>query len=155
MNVPRPDREAGIGLVEVLVAIVLLGLGVVGIMGAYGGVIKLSALHRNQASTTNALTIAAEAVASPAVAYQPCAGADPSTGAYRTAIDAALSQATNSQGVTFTVTYWSGTRFPPGEPCHDNDGQVPAMQRIQLITFSSVVPTQTNPWTLTIVKRAA
>ncbi len=156
----RPARvysnDAGVGLVELLVAIVLLGIGVVAILASYAGLIKLSVLHRDQGSTTNALTIAAESVASPATTYQACAGGNTNTGTYRTALDAALSAATNSTNVTFTVEYWNGTAFVAGEAnCNDNDGQVPAMQRMQRITFSAVVPTQSNPWTLTIVKRAA
>lgn len=156
MNAQVRDREAGVGLIELLISIVLLGIGVVAILGAYGGVIKLSALHGHQSRTTNALTIAAEAVASPATTYQACAGADQSTGTYRTAIDAALTAAQNTIAVTYTVAYWNGTQFVAGEGnCRDNDNQVPAMQRMQQITLTAVVPTQSNPWSVTIIKRAA
>ncbi len=134
----------------------LLGTGVVAILGAYGGVIKLSSLHGSQSRTTNALTIAAEAVASPATTYSACAGADTNSGIYRTAIDGALADASNTIAVDFTVSYWNGTQFVTGEAnCRDNDNQVPAMQRMQQITLTAVVPTQSNPWSLTIIKRAA
>lgn len=147
------DPEAGVGLVELLIAIVLLGVGAVAILASFATVIRLSKLHNDQTSTTNALTIAAEAVASPVVAYQPCAGVDPDTGAYRSAINQALTSALNSTAVTFSVTYWNGTSFD--STCRDTDGQIPTMERMQRVELSAVVPDQSNPWTLTIVKRAA
>lgn len=147
------DPEAGVGLVELLMAIVLLGIGAVAILASYATVIRLSKLHNDQTSTTNALTIAAEAVSSPVVAYQPCAGSSPGSGTYHTAITQALAAAANSADVSYSVTYWNGEDFDG--TCRDNDGQVPAMERMQLITFSATVTDQSNPWTLTVVKRAA
>lgn len=147
------DPEAGVGLVELLMAIVLLGVGAVAILASYATVVRLSKLHKDQTSTTNALTIAAEAVSSPVVVYQACAGASPGSGTYHTAISQALAAAANVTNVTFSVTYWNGTTFDA--TCRDSDGQVPAMERMQLITLSALVIDQPNPWTLTIVKRAA
>jgi Tfp pilus assembly protein FimT len=149
-----PGRgDAGIGLVELLMAIVLLGIGAVAVLAGFATTIKMSALHKDQTEATGALAIAAEAVSSPFVAYQPCAGDDPGTGTYRSAIDQALGQAANTNGVGFSVDYWNGSGFDT--TCRDTDGQVPAFGRMQQITLSTTVKGQSNTWTLVVLKRAA
>jgi type II secretory pathway component PulJ len=151
---PEPDRdECGATLIEVLVAVVLLGIGTVGILAALSTSIKLSTVQRRQVSANAALAIAAEAIASANTPYAACAGADTTSGAYRQAIESALAQARNPQRVTFTVRYWNGGQGSGFDTtCRDGGQIVPAYEQLQLISLSTPV-TGSGAWTLDVVKR--
>jgi len=59
-----PKHEQGFTLVEVLVAMLVLGIGIAALMTAMGTHIKTSAANRNQAEATSTLSAAAEYVKS-------------------------------------------------------------------------------------------
>lgn len=143
--------DDGTGLIELLFAIVLLGIGVVAILSAMATMVRTSALHRDQARATDALTIAAEGISATAVAYQSCAAVNLTT--YTTAKDNALAAAGVTSGVTISnVAYWNGTGFV--STCYDADPNVDNANKIQRISLSASVPRQATPFTLEIVKRA-
>lgn len=60
----RTDRldEEGFTLVEVLIALIVLGIGIAALMTAFGMQIKTSLTNRNQAASESLLTAAAEYV---------------------------------------------------------------------------------------------
>ena len=144
--------DDGTGLIELLFAIVLLGIGVVAILSAMATMVRTSALHRDQARATDALTIAAEGISATSVAYQSCAAVNLTT--YTTAKDNALAAAGVTSGVTISnVAYWNGTGFD-STTCYDADPNVDNANKIQRILLSASVPRQATPFTLEIVKRA-
>lgn len=102
MSAPAADRAAGESLVELLVAMVVLGITVTGILGALLVTTQASGQHRRQVQAQNALRGWAEQVS--AAAYTDCAVAG-SIAAPSPALPA---------GFTATVTavrYWNGTAF--------------------------------------------
>lgn len=89
----RPRSEAGATLVEILVAVVVIGIGFTAILGGLGTSFALSALHREQARAEAEIRRYAEAVkAAP----------------YSTACPAAYTKA----GIPFAA----GADFPADEP---------------------------------------
>ena len=147
----RLRGDDGTGLIELLFAIVLLGIGVVAILSAMATMVRTSALHRDQARATDALTIAAEGISATSVAYQSCAAVNLTP--YTTAKDNALAAAGVTSVVTIDVAYWNGTEFRD-LPCYDTDPNVDNANKIQRISLSASVPRQATPFTLEIVKRA-
>lgn len=157
----RLQGDVGVGLVELLMAIVLLGIGAVAVMAALGTATKSSALYENQTRAFTALGIAAEAVSSPDLPYDTgCAGA--ATASYETRVSNAVNQAFSSvvpakrPSVEIqSITYWNGEDFAE-EPCLDNLGElVPAFDRMQRITLVATVQGSSKAYTIDVVKRAA
>jgi type II secretory pathway pseudopilin PulG len=68
----RADREAGDTLIEVLVAVVIMGIAFVVIVGGIGTAIIGAAVQQNQATADSVLKTAAETVTGE-TAYKPCA----------------------------------------------------------------------------------
>ena len=73
---PRFRGDAGVGLIEVLVAVVLLGVGAVAVLAGMATSTKASGSYENQTNAFNVLGVASEALSSPDLAYQPCASGD-------------------------------------------------------------------------------
>lgn len=100
-NLPRRN-EGGFTLVEVVVAVSILGLGVVALLGGLAMSVFGSGLHRNQADLDAALVNAVEAIK--AQPYQACLGSNPTGIPY-----------TNSPGYA-EVAIGSGNYSPFGNP---------------------------------------
>lgn len=113
-------RDGGLSLIEVLIAIVIMGIAMAAILGAIGTQIRGADAHRDQSNAQVVLTSAAERVK--AVLYSACGAA-------------ATSYATAARGVTppsdwvstgwspngsvsVAVTFWNGTAFT--NACNDN-----------------------------------
>jgi type II secretory pathway pseudopilin PulG len=108
---PRPSTrdDRGETLVELLVALVILGTAVVALIGAVATGVRMSDIHRKEATAGSYVRSFGEAVntavnATP-TGYTACATITTYTGAY-TVPDTAGYVA----DVT-TVTYWNGTAF--------------------------------------------
>lgn len=106
----QPDDE-GFTLVEVLVAMIVLGIGIAALMSAMGTHVKTTVANRNQAIATSTLTAAAEYVKSyqwnPVLAAGTCP---------------AISGATlTSNGPTaptgLAITYSDGQSMPSASMC--------------------------------------
>jgi Tfp pilus assembly protein PilV len=96
------DGDTGETLIELLVAIVILGIAVVAILGGIVVVVESSSMHRRQAQAQNGLRVWAEQIS--AATYSDCA----------TAGSFSLPSPSLPNGFTPTVTavqYWSGTSF--------------------------------------------
>jgi prepilin-type N-terminal cleavage/methylation domain-containing protein len=87
----RPSRDAGETLIEVVIAIAIMGIAFVALMGGMLTAISLSALHRKQADTQLQLVSAVEQVKS-----APYAGSCAAPPQYSVA------------GVSISVEYWKG-----------------------------------------------
>jgi len=96
------DGDTGETLIELLVAIVILGIAVVAILGGIVVIVESSTLHRKQAQSQNWLRSWAEQIS--AATYNDCAAA----GGF------SLPSPSLPSGFTPTVTavqYWTGTSF--------------------------------------------
>ncbi len=139
---PSRARDAGIRLVERLIAIVILGGGVVAVLAGYGTLVRASAAHTEQVETTNSLTNVAEALALAPYATG-CTQA-----VYDADIAAAIAATGSDSAVDATITYWDGDSFEP--TCLDS--VVAARFRIQQIELEATYRRSTE--TLSITKRS-
>jgi len=138
----RVEGDAGVGLIEVVVATVILGVGVVALLAAYATVVRSSSFDREQAEVTRALTVAAEDLAE--AGYVP-ACSDATGPAYAAAVrDDVLAD------VSITVTYWDGASFV--DDCVGYDS-LPAHARMQRLVIEARHGHERE--TLDIVKRAS
>ena len=122
----RPRPEAGETLVEILVAIVILGVGVATLVGGLGSAIFSSSLHRNQSEIDAVLVSAAETVKGEAYATcaTPAAYPPSPTGLYATWA--------GTLAVT-SVRYWNGS----GWDTTCDPGLVSAGYDTQLVTLAA------------------
>ena len=109
---PQPSpTDDGFTLVEVLMALIVLGIGVAALMAAMGMHVKTSAANRNQAAGAAMLVTASEYVKSyawnPTVSGGTCAAIQAS--------DLPTPAPTPPTG--YTVTYGAGQTMPPASPC--------------------------------------
>lgn len=106
--------EAGYSLVELLIAIAILGVGVTTVLGGMMTSITVSDLGRRQAEGQGAVRTMAEAIVGDT--YADCATSYPATGFSSPA----------GYTVTQTVSYWDGTAFVP--TCGTDSG----LQRVEI-----------------------
>lgn len=144
---PHRRHDAGESLLELLVAVALLGTASVSILAGFGTLIKTSAAGKKTADTATVLTAAAESVSDNVrnpyqadcqpLRYDPLAGVTLPAGVAATevSIDA--------------VRYWDGDEFvADAELCVDDT--VPEY-RLQLVTVA--VRTSASERTIDVVKR--
>lgn len=139
--------EDGVSLVEVVVAVAILGLAVVALLGGLGTAVRGSDIHRSQATGETVVRSAAERVKDPGVAYLPCAGVA-AAGAYVDGLSVPAGFAVSVAG----VRVWdeaSGAFVAPSAlaSCPSNDAGV------QLVTVSVVAGDGRASETLDVVKR--
>jgi type II secretory pathway pseudopilin PulG len=122
----RVEGERGESLLELIIAITILGVCVVAVASGIAVSIKVSAIHRDQATASAFLHNYAETLQG---AYQDCATA----GAYNTAslLPPPTSGGFNSPQVV--VTYWNGSTFSAsGTTCSDATPKDPGLQQVTL-----------------------
>lgn len=139
---------SGFSLVEVLVSIVLLGIGVTAVMTGMITASRGSGDTRGLVDQRQVLLSAADRLL--AAGYAPCAGADPA-GPYAGTLATVVLPNSNGANVSanvqvFRVDYWDGTdRFVTSCTYDSTAGARSRMQRLTLRTDSD---------SLVIVKRA-
>jgi type II secretory pathway pseudopilin PulG len=101
--------EHGETLVEILVAVAILGLAATALIGALGTITSASSLHRHQATAETAIRSYAEAVK--AAGYRDCRA--PATYA---AADVGFAVPAGFDSAPPVVSYWDGTDFRAGCP---------------------------------------
>lgn len=147
-----PDR--GSGLIEILVAVVLLGLGAAGTLTALTVAIRGSGQASRLSSARRWLVSAADYVASDAVPRVPCTSGE---AAVRAAYQAAAQTVTAARPAGWSATritvvgpvmFWNGTSYT--STCYESSGL-----RLQLITLLATAPTGGQTETLTLVKTYA
>lgn len=125
----RVRGEQGETLLELIVAIAILGVCVVAIGSGIAMSVKISAIHRNQATASAFLHNYAEAVQG---SYTPCSGAIPPN---YVAVGSLAPPTNGFNAPTATVTFWDPTAvsFNTGS-CPGAD---PGLQQVTLNLASS------------------
>ena len=103
------DRERGETLLELLIALVIMGIGVLAIIGGLGTSMSMSGLHRNQSTAGVIVRDYAESIEAfvGGSGYQPCAA--PS--AYAPAAVGYSTPSANYVPSPVSVRYWNGSAF--------------------------------------------
>jgi type II secretory pathway pseudopilin PulG len=146
----RRDRgQRGETLVELLVAISILGTGVVALLGGIGTSILVSDVHRKEATVDTVVHSYAEAIESAVAAapsaYVDCAGSD----AYSTPIG--FSVPSGYDATVTNVQYWTGTDFSaPGYPCTSEAAQTLSSAGARAVAKATVSDTGIQKLTLVV-----
>jgi prepilin-type N-terminal cleavage/methylation domain-containing protein len=130
------DRDAGLTLVEVLLAVAILGIGVTAIVGGMMTSIKSSDMERRAADGQTAMRAYAEAVAG--ATYAACASSYTATGFTAPA----------GFSASMTVTYWNASTSSFGSSC-----TVPTDSGLQKVALTVAATDGRATETLTIAKR--
>ncbi len=138
------ERERGETLLELLIAIAILGIAVVAIVAGIATALTASDVNRKQARVETLLRNYAEAVTNPAVGYVECA----TTGSYPSAPTGFTLPSGYSISIT-SMAYWNADNpatFTSTCPANPDNG----VQRVTVRVNSSDVR---GDKTLTFVKR--
>ncbi|MDQ1621416.1 MAG: hypothetical protein QOE19_3985 [Actinomycetota bacterium] len=130
------DRDAGLTLVEVLLAVAILGIGVTAIVGGMMTSIKSSDMERRAADGQTAMRAYAEAVAG--ATYAACASSYTATGFTAPA----------GFSASMTVTYWNASTSSFGSSC-----TVPTDSGLQKVALTVAATDGRATETLSIAKR--
>jgi prepilin-type N-terminal cleavage/methylation domain-containing protein len=162
----------GFSLIEVLIAVAIMGIAVVAVLGAIGTQIKGVAVHRSQSNAAAVLGSAVELLKGN-VAYKDCAAVSPPNAGYSAYLNAAQTAVvpadwasqgwTAAKAVTITaISYWNGTSFPDpasagyaaSNTCHDSDStDTYGVLRMQSIRVVVTDPRGDDVETIDVVKR--
>jgi type II secretory pathway pseudopilin PulG len=145
-GVRRRGGEAGETLVEVLVALSILGLAAVAILAGLELSVKSSDLHRKEATGGSYVRSLAEAIQNDVAAngYQTCGGAGYLTSAVRTAAGIPSTYTPTVLGTSaWTTTGWT--------PCTASNDK--GVQRLDLSVTSPGDASHTATETLTVIIR--
>jgi type II secretory pathway pseudopilin PulG len=145
----RLTGDAGTSLIEVLMAVVLVGLAGASILGGMASSVWGTDVHHKQVQIALALTSAAEHLKDPALALVPCA--TPTTSSYVAAVQAAdRPDGWGPDTVQIVdVSYSSGTGF--GATCRDTDALGHRLAT-QLVTLRAASPDGRAADTLVVAK---
>jgi prepilin-type N-terminal cleavage/methylation domain-containing protein len=170
--------EAGFTLIEVVVAVLILGVGVVAILGGLATAVFGSGLHRNQADLDAALVTAEEKIK--AAPYQSCSGSNPTgvpytastgytevaigTGNYATYANPSPAPSPGQGYFTISVQYWNGSSssfngYPPDSwvTVSTASGCLPAVPPTdtELVSITGFSPNHQANQTIGVVKGSA
>ena len=147
---PRLAGDDGSSLIEVLMAVLILGIAGAAILGGLLAAVRGTDVHRQQSQVEAALVSAVEALKDPSVARIPCATA--STAPYLTAVRSAALPAGWSATSTVQITsvrYSDGSTF--GATCHDTD-TLRHLLRAQMVTVQVSSPDGRARQSVSVVK---
>ena len=142
------SRDRGETLIEVVLAVAILGITVVAIMGGMVTTILGSDIHRKQSVATTVLTGSAEVLKEPATTFEPCATT--TSAGYLAAVAAVNRPAGWPAPVITSLSYWDGTAFQ--STCYDK-AAFGRLLRLQQITLRVSSPDGRSVETLDLVKR--
>jgi prepilin-type N-terminal cleavage/methylation domain-containing protein len=154
MRTKTRARDAGFGLIELLISITLLGIGMVGILGAYGTLVQSGDLSKKYAEVAPTLNAVAESLGDPGRnQYLNCV-TPASNPTYNPIAGVTLPSGYSTAQITWSVAYWNGTIFQPSSvanSCYDTT--IGSFARLQQLTVSVQSPDGRVQQTVTIVKR--
>lgn len=142
------SRDRGETLIEVVLAIAILGITIVAIMGGMVTTVLGSDIHRKQSVATTVLTGSAEVLKMPATTFEPCA--NETSAGYLAAVNAVNRPAGWPAPVITALSYWDGTAFQ--STCYDK-AAFGRLLRLQQITLTVSSPDGRSVETLAVVKR--
>lgn len=114
----RERADRGETLIELIIAITILGVCVVAIGSGIAGAVLASGLHRQQADASRILHNYAETLEG--ATYNACTTTTPAS--------YSLTQQSGFKAPTVTVTYWNGTGFQANCPATGDSG----LQRVSI-----------------------
>jgi len=134
-DAPRGTGDAGTSLIEVMVAVILVGITFVALLAGLSTVALGSDIHRQQADAEVVLTSAAERLKAPEVPHQPCANENNAVylaAARSAAVPPGWDPTSTIRIAPGGVRYWDGANF--GATCHDTAtlGHLLTLQEITL-----------------------
>lgn len=146
----RRSGEEGFTLVESLVAMVVLGIGVVGIMGALATLLNTTSRHRQMANVANVLDSATAAVVDQSRnAFLDCAV----TATYAPTNGVTLPTGWVAGNVTITaIRYWNGADYVA--VCPTGAFKPPTWALMQQVDVTATSPDGRATRKITVVKRA-
>lgn len=162
MKPPRATSDAGFTLVELLMAVVLLGVGAAAVMYGFLNSVGSSDRARQQAQANVVVTAAAEAVIDQsrnpfvtcATTYNPTVGVD-------------LPAGWTAANLTLQIRYWNPRLTNPADPSSrvefdaacpwagTAEADVPAAAKLQEITVTATHPNGRASRSLVVLKRGA
>jgi type II secretory pathway pseudopilin PulG len=111
-----PD-DRGETLVELMVAIGIIGVTVVAVLGGIAASVKMTDIHRKQARANAFLRAAAEQVESTVAAlptgYRACGSAGAGVAAYEPSVDIAVPASSGFEANVTNVESWDAAASPP------------------------------------------
>jgi type II secretory pathway pseudopilin PulG len=142
-NVRRVRSERGDTLVEVLIAIAVVGISSTALLAGLATAINLSGTHRGQANADVVLVSAADSVKNQT--YVACPSV--STASYNPTQGVSLPAGWSNSNLTIsTVKGWNGSAFVA---CPATDG------KLQLVTITATTPDGRSTESVDVVKRNA
>jgi prepilin-type N-terminal cleavage/methylation domain-containing protein len=149
--------DDGFTLIETLIALAIMGVGMVAIMVSIGTAVTGSSVHRKQGDALTEVVSAAETLLNSRVTpYVACA----TTSSYQAKLNTVAVPATwTAQGWTAAnalavtnVEFWDGSTF--GATCHDSDvADTAHFLRMQRLTVAVTAPGSNDVERIEIVKR--
>lgn len=144
----KPSQDGGFSLIEVLIAVMILGLGFTALLGAMGVAFSGANSFRKAADSGTVAISAAERIKD--AAYINCATA---ASYVTTARAVTLPSGWTAAAVSVdSVLYWNGTAFSAANSCGDASS---SYLKLQLVTVSATSPDTRAKEVITVVKRGS
>lgn len=146
--------DAGESLLETVMAVAVLGIGVVAVLGGMATAVIGTDLHDKQSQATAVLLSAAEALKDPGTGFLACASSDPTSSTYASDYVTAVASVPRPAGwpapAVTRIDHWDGATFTPD--CKDTVS-LGRLLRLQQVTVTVTDPGGRTTELLAVVKR--
>jgi Tfp pilus assembly protein PilV len=136
-------HESGETLVEILIALVIMGLAITALVAGLAASSRTAATHRDEALSNTYVVQIAEKVK--ATTYVTSCGANPYSGS--------LTAPATGWTATATLTYWAPATGTFSGSCVDSDTTLPSYRKMQQITIKVTAPSGIFD-SISVVKRS-
>lgn len=150
--------DGGFSLVEILIAIAIMGIAMVAVLGALATQMRGADQHRDESDAGAVLASAAEKVQ--AATYTPCTASTTPLAGYTTAArnatlpsDWVAEGFSPSSAISITaVKYWNGSSFV--DACVIDAADTADLLQLQLVSLKVMGPLTVTAETIDVVKQA-